>query len=182
MAGRKHHSNNALKPLMRERDRLIDQWGRLNDQAEAVSNKIQGLELAISIIQKGDGGADDADAEVAKPATNVKALLLDLAREAKAEGLNANISVKMAAKRGVALKRGTAASNLSRLKTDGALVHDGQRYKLPEFARPKSSGGFSVGGTGGTILGSTGTTVLSTSATPGNFQVVGSTMLRPKGS
>ena len=61
--------------------------------------------------------------------------MLDLAREAKAAGLNANISVKMAAKRGVALKRGTAASNLSRLKTDGALVHDGHRYRLPEFAR-----------------------------------------------
>jgi hypothetical protein len=49
----------------------------------------------------------------------------------------------MAAKRGVDLKRGTAASNLSRLKTDGALVHDGQRYRLPEFSRSKSSGGFS---------------------------------------
>ncbi len=137
MAGRKRHSNIALKPLTRERDRLIEQWGRLTEQAEAVSNKIAGLELAISIIQKGDGGADEADAEAAKPATNVKTLLLDLAREAKAGGLNANISVKKAAERGIALKRGTAASNLSRLKTDGALVYDGNRYRLPEFARTK---------------------------------------------
>jgi hypothetical protein len=137
MAGRKGHSNSALKPLTRERDRLIDEWSRLVEQSEAVSNKIQGLELAISIIEKSDSGSEQADANEAKPATNVKVLLLDLAREAKADGLNANIAVTMAAKRSVALKRGTAASNLSRLKTDGALVHDGRRYRLPEFTRPK---------------------------------------------
>jgi hypothetical protein len=178
MAGRKRLSNVALKPLTRERDRLIEQWGRLNDQAEAVSNKIQGLELAISIIEKGDSGAGETGP--GKPATNVKALLLDLAREAKAEGLNANISVKMAAERGVSLKRGTAASNLSRLKTDGALIHDGKRYRLTEFAR-RSSGGLGSG-----VVGSA-TTVLGSSATvstmPGTLYVGSSgTTLRTKGS
>ena len=40
MAGRKSNSNVALKPLTRERDRLIEQWGRLTEQVEAISNKI----------------------------------------------------------------------------------------------------------------------------------------------
>lgn len=137
MAGQRRHSNTALKPLTRERDRLIEQWSRLAEQVEAISNKIQGLEIAIAIVQKGVGETSDVETRSATPATSVKALLIDLAREAKGDGLNANIAVKMADKRGFALKRGTAASNLSRLKTDGALIHDGQRYRLPEFVRPK---------------------------------------------
>jgi hypothetical protein len=137
MAGRKHHPNTALASLTQERVRLFEQWGRLTEQAEAVRNKIQGLDVAIAIVQKGGGETPDVEAPTAPPAISVKALLIDLAQEAKGDGLNANIAVKMAGKRGIALKRGTAASNLSRLKTDSALVHDGQRYRLPEFVRPK---------------------------------------------
>lgn len=122
----------TLKPLLAERDRLIDQVSRLYEQAEAARNKLDGLELAIKLLEKGQ--VEELPSE-AKPASNIKVLLLDLAREVKADGLNANIAVQLAAKRGINLKRGTAASNLSRLKTDNALVHDGDRYRLPEFAR-----------------------------------------------
>jgi len=132
------------KYLVEERDRLIDQMSRLYEQAEAARNKLEGLELAIELMEKGE--RQDGEAPEPKAATNIKTLLLDLAREVKAEGLNANIAVKLAAKRGIALKRGTAASNLSRLKTDNALVHDGERYRLPEFVRPKSSGNLSAAG------------------------------------
>jgi hypothetical protein len=138
MARASSHTKATLSPLLRERDRLIAQWGRLTGQAEALNNKIAGLEIAIGLIEKGDFPEANAEAEDdATPATNVKVLLVELAGEAKADGLNANIAVKLAAKRGIALKRGTAASNLSRLKTDEVLVHDGNRYRLPEFARPK---------------------------------------------
>lgn len=184
MARRKRQSNISIRPLAQERDRLIDQWVRLTEQAEAMHNKIKGLELAMSIIQMGDGEGYAAEVDTSKPATNVKALLLDLALEAKAEGLNANISVKMAAKRGVDLKRGTAASNLSRLKTDGALVHDGKRYRLPQFVRPKSSGGFSSGSFGsGTAVGSVGVT--SSGSIPTTFKELAEQTAagwRPKGS
>jgi hypothetical protein len=118
----------------------------LYDQAEAIKNKIAGLDTAMGLLGRG-ANRETTVVETAIPQGSVKALILDLAREAKAEGLNANIAVQMAAKHGVKLLRGTAASNLSRLKADNALVHDGNRYRLPEFVRP-SSGGFSAGHSG----------------------------------
>ena len=33
------------------------------------------------------------------------------------------------------LNRGSVASNLSRLSKDKAIVYDGDRYRLPEFAK-----------------------------------------------
>jgi hypothetical protein len=182
MAGRKRNSNVALEPLMRERDRLGEQLERLYGQAEALSNKIAGLDLAIALVQKGGGEQADDEAAEPKPASNVKVLLVDLARAAKAEGLNANIAVKMAAKHGIALKRGTAASNLSRLKTDGVLIHDGLRYKLPEFARPKSSGGFSSPPSSTVVTSiSPGTTGTTAAVNPG-FWVQTGAGARSKGS
>ncbi len=158
--------------LLKKRDQMVDLVSRLYEQAEAARNKLDGLELAISLIENGESQEDRPEP---KAAANIKVLLLDLAREVKADGLNANIAVELAAKRGIDLKRGTAASNLSRLKTDKALVHDGERYRLSEFARPKSSGGFNISNTG------TLHPAISTNAIPGDFQVVG-TISRPKGS
>jgi hypothetical protein len=121
----------GMKALMRERDRLSEQAFRLFEQSEAIRQKMEGVELAISILK-----GEQQEAEKPAGITNVKGILLDFAREVAGGGLNANIAVKMAEKKGIKLKRGTAASNLSRLKADGALVHDGKRYKLPEFTRP----------------------------------------------
>jgi hypothetical protein len=150
------------KYLFDERDRLEEEVARLYEAAEAARYRLDGLNLAIGLIKKGE----NPEASTLKDAENIKGLLLGLAREVKGDGLNANIAVELAAKRGVALKRGTAASNLSRLKTDNALVHDGQRYRLPEFVRSKSSGGtvtasginpgFGVAGTVSTVTGTVG--------------------------
>jgi hypothetical protein len=127
-------TDRGLQALRAERDRLEQQMFRVFEQSEAIRNKLSGLELAISILEKGDEA-------VARPeqtsATNLKVLLLDLAREAGPSGLNANIAVQLANKHGIKLLRGSAASNLSRLKADNVLVHDGKVYKLPEFARPQ---------------------------------------------
>lgn len=122
----------GLKALMRLHTRLSEQSFRLYEQSEALRNKLEGIELAISTLK---GEQQEAD----KPAgiTNVKGVLIGFAREAAGGGLNASIAVQMAEKKGIKLKRGTAASNLSRLKADGALVHDGKRYRLPEFTRPQ---------------------------------------------
>jgi hypothetical protein len=126
--------SSPLKRLLREKQLLDEQYFRLFEQSEAIRNKIEGLDLAISIIEKGD----QQEPEKAKPPlSSIKALLLDLARDAGASGLNANIAVQMAEKKGIKLLRGTAASNLSRLKADKALVHDKNRYRLPEFTRPQ---------------------------------------------
>ena len=153
------------KYLLDERDRLEDEVGRLYEAAEAARYKLDGLNLAIGLIKKGESEEPGA----LKEASNIKVLLLDLAREVKGEGLNANIAVELALKRGIALKRGTAASNLSRLKTDQALTHDGDRYRLPEFVRPKSSGGFT-------------STVTQTAMALPNVEQVAPGLWRTKGS
>lgn len=124
----------GMKALRQERERLQQQMFRLFEQSEAVRNQLAGLEKAILILERGDK-ADAAAEPAPESATNLKALLLDLAREAGTTGINSNTAVTLAAKRGVKLLRGSAASNLSRLKADKALIHDGTAYRLPEFTR-----------------------------------------------
>lgn len=121
----------GLKALIRERDRLSEAAYKLFEQSEALRQKMEGVELAMSILKGEQQEPDKADG-----ITNVKGILLDLARECGGGGLNAKIAVQMAEKKGIKLLRGTAASNLSRLKNDGALAHDGKRYRLMEFTRP----------------------------------------------
>lgn len=122
----------GMEALLQEKDRLENNMIRLFEQSEALRNKIEGIELAISIMEKGDQ-AEPVRGHVS--ATNLKVLLTDLAREAGTTGINSNTAVELARKRGIELLRGSAASNLSRLKNDGTLVYDGKVYRLPEFMR-----------------------------------------------
>jgi hypothetical protein len=123
----------GMQALLQEKERLEQQMIRLFDQSEALRNKVEGIELAISIMEKGD----EAEITQDQSATNLKVLLVELARDAGAAGINSNTAVELAKKRGIKLLRGSAASNLSRLKNNGSLVHDGKVYRLPEFVRPQ---------------------------------------------
>jgi hypothetical protein len=115
-----------VKTLILERDRLLKEM-------EAIKNQITGLERAISLIE-----GDDESAVAAKRSRRgtAKSLLLDMLREVGTTGLNASSASEMASRRGAVLARGTAASNLSRMKADKLVVYDGERYRLPEFTRP----------------------------------------------
>jgi hypothetical protein len=122
-----------IQRLVEERDRLQAEF---RDVAAAMRGRIAGLETAIAILQK-DADDNPADPNPGKPARGeAKTVLIDLLREQGTSGLNATIAADIAKQRGIPLKRETAASNLSRLKKDGVVVHDGERYRLPEFARP----------------------------------------------
>jgi hypothetical protein len=145
MARIKASTRASLKPLAQERDRLETQMMRLWEQAEALRNKIAGLDVAIALIE-GGGDKELEQPANAVSASNIKDLLLTLAKDAGTTGLNANVAVGMAGKKGITLKRGTAASNLSRLKALGLLIHDGKSYRLPEFTRPQLQ--LAVGGKG----------------------------------
>ena len=57
-------------------------------------------------------------------------------KEAGKTGLNANSAVEMAKRRGIELDRGTVSSTLSRMKRDGAVDHDGERYRLKGAEQP----------------------------------------------
>jgi hypothetical protein len=123
--GMRQKAKANVKTLMEERDRLLREM-------DALKNKIAGLELAISLIQK---GGEQATGEPRQRGTT-KATLLGLLREVGTTGLTATSAVEMAARRNITLERNTAASNLSRMKADKLVVYDGDKYRLPEFARP----------------------------------------------
>ena len=132
------------KAMKRSIQKLIDERDRLRSELAAytatITGRIAGLETAIALLQKDDGedGTDNAPAKAARG--EAKTLLLDLLREVGTTGLNAAIAEEIAKRRGILLKRETAASNLSRLKADGVVLHDGERYRLPEFARQPLAG------------------------------------------
>jgi hypothetical protein len=129
-APRKMQKNIQL--LLAERDALRVQ---LREFTATMTGRIEGIERAISVLQQYDndetGNVADGDAKQGRG--EAKALLLDLLREVGASGLNATMAEDIAKRRGKVLKRGTAASNLSRLKQDGIVLYDRDRYHLKEF-------------------------------------------------
>jgi hypothetical protein len=117
--------------------RLVEERDKLLAQMTAIKNKIEGLELAIQLMEQEKGQTTIAETDTSKRG-QAKNILLDLLREVGTSGLNATSAVEMAERRGIKLERGTAASNLSRMKADNVVNYDGDRYRLPEFSRPPS--------------------------------------------
>lgn len=111
---------------------LVEQRAKLQSELEALKNKIAGLDMAISILQK--TGNSKADLQPVTRRTGVKGFVLDLLKERGAEGLNAAIAVEIAARREVLMDRGSVSSLLSRLKADDVVVYENDVYKLKEFA------------------------------------------------
>jgi transposase len=117
------------------KQKLVEQRDQLHREMEALKNKISGIDFAIGLI----------DAELkpeVQPVTfrdsgrvNVKGTILEMLKECGFTGMNAITAVDMAQRRGITLDRASVSSLLSRLKKEGTLVYDGERYKLPEFAR-----------------------------------------------
>jgi hypothetical protein len=119
-----------IQPLIEERDRLRVELAAFTQR---MNGEIAGLEKAISLLQHEDGDAPPTERVTRGSA---KSLLLDLLREVGTTGLNATIAEQLATRRGGVLKRGTAASSLSRLSSDGVVIYDGDKYRLKEFAKP----------------------------------------------
>jgi hypothetical protein len=138
-----------LQRLLVERDKLVEQM-------EALRHRIGGLELAISVLEKDD------DDEASKPQRGArgktKELILSLLQEVGTTGLNATTAVELAKRRNMELARGTAASTLSRLKNDGVVLYEDDRYRLKEFPRPKVVGiqGVAATGVAGSLKASQG--------------------------
>lgn len=132
MATQRKAMKKNIQKLIDERDKLRFE---LASMTATYQGRIGGIEMAIALLQKDDDDSPDGD-PTQTGRGEAKALLLDLLREVGTTGLNATTAEEIAKRRGVTLKRATAASNLSRLKKDGVVVHDGERYRLPEFARP----------------------------------------------
>jgi hypothetical protein len=117
-----------VRKLAEERDKLLH-------EIATIQAKVDGLELAISVLQRDSDEKPSGLIDRLKRAT--KEILLELLHEVRETGLNAGIAVELAAKRDYALPRGSAASTLSRMKADGVVTYDGKVYRLPEYDRPQ---------------------------------------------
>jgi hypothetical protein len=114
-----------LRRLMQQRDQLLK-------EAEALKNKIAGLDLAIGVI--GNGVASQ-HMPTMQPRIHVSETIVDLLREAGETGLKAKAAIEIAADRGVSLNRGSVYSLLNRMTRNGSVVREDARYKLKEFSR-----------------------------------------------
>jgi hypothetical protein len=112
---------------------LIEQRDRLLAEIEALKNKVAGLEMAISLMDR--DGNKPATGAATSSGTSVKAAILDLLREVGTTGLNADSAVEIANRRGISLHRGSVSSTLSRMKSENVVSYDGKVYRLPEFSR-----------------------------------------------
>jgi hypothetical protein len=115
---------------MERKQRLIQQRDQLLREIEALRNKVAGLEMAIALFDEEGVPAPVSE----RRRSGIKDTVLDLLNEVGTTGLNAAIAVEIANRRGIHLDRQSVSSLLSRLKTDGAIVYEGQRYKLKQFA------------------------------------------------
>jgi hypothetical protein len=109
--------------------KLHETLAGLEAELEALKNKIAGVRLAIDVME-GNEADDTADDNGRARRGAVKEALYDLLKEVGKTGLNANSAVEMAKRRGLELDRATVSSTLSRMKRDGAVDHDGERYRL----------------------------------------------------
>jgi cytochrome c556 len=114
--------------------RLIAERNRLAAQITALQNKLEGLETAIQLIGGDSTQVPPASTDTSKRG-QAKTLIVNLLEEVGTAGLNATSAVELAARRGIKLERGTAASTLSRMKGDG-VTYDGDKYRLSVRATP----------------------------------------------
>jgi hypothetical protein len=119
---------------------------RISDQLEtAMRRELQMLrdrrdaidgEIARIVEFLGWAGVNPAYRKPPRSARGyVKKTLHALLVEVAGAGLNAAVAVQMAEQRGQVLDRGTASSLLSRWKRDGAVIHEGGKYRLKDQPR-----------------------------------------------
>ncbi len=70
---------------------------------------------------------------------NLKETVLSLAQEVAENGMSSEECITLAKERGIDLVPGSVSSLLSRLKNDGVVFFDGQRYRLKEYAGPRQA-------------------------------------------
>ena len=119
----------ASRKTKEMKKRLLEERERLLRQREALDNEIKGIERAIALV---------SEEESSKPSsgkrTQIKGIVLDLLDDVGTTGLNATDAVELANKKGLTIERASVSSLLSRLKRDGIVVYDGNKYRLSKYA------------------------------------------------
>lgn len=123
----KSHAN--MKLLLERRDKL-------RTELEAVRARLDEVESLIRMMS----GSPPPEAAARPKRGDLKDIILSLYEEAAEAGLSATECVAAAStKRGVLLQPASVSSALSRFKSEGVLMYDGERYRLRKFAGPRSA-------------------------------------------
>ena len=136
----------GIQRITKLRDQLLAEVAKHHAEIDVLKIQIDTFDRAIAEFEKAEpsGSAPAVTAPRRKKTTrkrraargNVKAMLEEFLKEVAGKGLNAAIAVQMAELRGQSLDRNSVSSLLSRWKTDGAVLYDGDKYRLKEFATP----------------------------------------------
>jgi hypothetical protein len=121
--------------------RVTPTMKKLDEQIAMIDRQIQELQIkrqGLTEFRATLAGEPEAPA-VKKRVTNVKPMVLDIMREAGAEGATSAEVYELARQINPAVGRDTISSVLSRLKGDGALSYSGERYYEKQYA-PSQSG------------------------------------------
>ncbi len=119
----------ASRKTKEMKKRLLEEREKLLRQREALDNEIKGIERAIALVS-----AEESSKTATGKRTQIKGIVLDLLEDVGTTGLNATDAVELANKKGLTIERASVSSLLSRLKKDGVVVYDGNKYRLPKYA------------------------------------------------
>ena len=123
------------------RDSLLAEINQRERELEALRNKLKGIDASIAAV----GGASLSPEPRRRTRRNVKGTVMDLIVKAGGAGVTAHEIVDQAAANGRQLDRPSVSSLLSRLKREGVLSFDGERY-YPAGTRTDPPGLKVVGG------------------------------------
>jgi CRP-like cAMP-binding protein len=118
-----------LQKLLERRSQLVTQIKEFND-------RLAELNLAISLLS---GESEAPSTEPPRRRRHVKATVMELISASGQTGVTAAEIVEQARSRGRELDRPSVSSLLSKLKADGVLTFDGERYFQASSPNPEPS-------------------------------------------
>ena len=120
-----------LKTLLERRDRLRLEFQTLQTRLDEVEGLLRTLAT--------DSAGPPTVVHKRVRRGDMKDLVLAMVEEAGESGLSSQACVTWAKeRRGVELQPASVSSLLSRLKADGILFFDGERYRLKRYAGPRN--------------------------------------------
>lgn len=117
---------------------LHERRDRLRTELEATRARLDEIESLIKALG-GETSPSSVTPEARTRRGDLKTLVLNLYEEAGETGLSSAACVAAAKAKGIEIQPASVSSLLSRLKADGVLFYDGERYRLKKYAGPRPS-------------------------------------------
>ena len=123
-----------MKPIIEEIERLEAERGLMVARYDAQLDALRALLQKVS-------GIEPEVKEVRKRSANIKPLILDIMAQAGFTGATSSEVDMMVRQTAPTVAKDSVGSILSRLKSAGALAHDGERYYEKRYAPRPITGG-----------------------------------------